>query len=218
MPTWGAIEAGGTKFVCGVGEELADLQIVRIPTTTPEETLGQVAAFFRGKEVHYIGVGCFGPLDLNRQSPTYGHITTTPKLAWRNFDIVSWLERNTGAHIAVDTDVNAAAYAEQQMGAAQGSDNFVYFTVGTGIGGGAICGGQLIHGQSHPEMGHIPLRRHPDDHFAGLCPAHGDCLEGLASGPAIATRWGFRRKSCPRGMRLGIWKPTIWRRPPLPLP
>lgn len=196
MP-FGAIEAGGTKFLCGVGTTLDDLQFIEVPTTTPEETLRHVAGFLLDQKIGAIGLGCFGPVDLNRQSPTYGHITATPKLAWRNFDIVGWLERELKVPVAFDTDVNAAALGEGQWGAAQGMSDFLYFTAGTGIGGAAVTGGRLVHGVMHPEMGHIPVRRHPQDTFAGLCPSHGDCLEGLASGPALAARCGVPAQQLP---------------------
>jgi fructokinase len=194
---FGAIEAGGTKFLCGVGTGPDAFTFIELPTRTPQETLAEVAAYFRAHPITAIGLGCFGPVDLNRQSPTYGHITATPKLAWRNFDIVGWLERELRVPVAFDTDVNAAALGEGAYGAARGLSDFVYFTVGTGIGGGAVSGGRIVHGAVHPEMGHIAVRRHPQDSFAGLCPSHGDCLEGLASGPAVAARCGVSARQLP---------------------
>jgi fructokinase len=196
-PMFAAIEAGGTKFVCGLGTSPTDLATIQIPTTTPAETLPRIAEFFAGHRVHATGLACFGPLGLNAGSPAYGHITATPKLAWRGFPIVTGLSDLLQAPVYFDTDVNAAALAEGQLGTAQGLANFVYFTVGTGIGGGAVNSGRLIHGQVHPEMGHIPVRRHPDDQFPGLCPSHADCLEGMASGPAMAARWQASPKTLP---------------------
>jgi fructokinase len=174
---FGAIEGGGTKFICGVGAGPDDLETVRIPTRSPEETLRDIIGFFAGKKLRRIGLGCFGPLDLAR-----GAITTTPKRDWRGVPIRRILERALDAAVTVDTDVNAAALAEHRWGAAQGVANFVYLTVGTGIGGGAVVNGRLVHGLAHPEMGHvrIPARGR------GVCPYHRDCLEGFASGPAVA--------------------------------
>jgi fructokinase len=188
----GAIEAGGTKFNCAVvGADLEIVSEIRIPTITPAETLGCVVEFFRTSQVAIdaIGVSSFGPLDLNRSSPQYGHITTTPKLAWRNADLLGPL-RQFGVPVAFDTDVNGAAYGEFKFGAAKGLDTFVYYTIGTGIGGGGMIGGKLMHGLTHPEMGHMMLPHdRVGDPFAGCCPSHGDCFEGLASGPALAQRW-----------------------------
>ncbi|HEY8341165.1 MAG TPA: ROK family protein [Egibacteraceae bacterium] len=186
------IEAGGTKVVCAVGTGPGDLSAVTtVPTTTPEETLGRVIAHLREHgPVRAVGVACFGPVDLHPDSPSYGHITSTPKPGWQGTDVVGPLQEAFGVPVGFDTDVNGAALAEGRWGAARGLDTFVYVTVGTGIGGGAVVSGRLVHGLLHPEMGHLMVRRHPDDDFAGSCPYHGDCLEGLASGPALAARWG----------------------------
>ncbi|GIP27979.1 fructokinase [Paenibacillus sp. J23TS9] len=193
MSILGAIEAGGTKFVCGIGKEDGTvLERVSFPTTTPEETMAQVVAFFQNKGVEAIGVGSFGPIDPVKGSPTYGRITTTPKPHWSNFDIVGHLESYFEVPIEFDTDVNGAALGEYTWGAAQGYDSCLYITVGTGIGAGAVVGGELVHGLSHPEMGHILVRRHPDDKFEGFCPYHGDCLEGVAAGPSLSKRWGVQ--------------------------
>jgi fructokinase len=193
----GGIEAGGTKFVCVVGTGIDDVRAeARILTTTPAETLGQVVRFFaEASRVHgplaAIGVGSFGPIDLHRTSPTFGAITTTPKPGWAWTDLVGTLGGALGVPVGVDTDVNAAALGEWRHGAARGLDTFVYLTVGTGIGGGGLVGGRLLHGLVHPEMGHLRVPRdHAADPFPGVCPFHGDCLEGLASGPAMAARWG----------------------------
>lgn len=184
---FGGIEAGGTNFVCGAGSSPRDLIWEEFPTSDPRETIARVAAFFRRHPVEAIGIGCFGPLDLDR-----GRIANTPKSAWRDFPIVDEVRLRTGVgHVTLDTDVNAAALGEHIWGAADGVDTFVYLTVGTGIGGGAIVNGELLHGMSHPEMGHIRIPHDCAlDPFPGSCFAHGDCLEGLASGAAIAQRWG----------------------------
>lgn len=190
------IEGGGTKFVCTVGTGPDDLRATTtVPTTTPDETLGSVIAFLqeqdeRGPAIEGLGVASFGPVDLRGDSPTYGSITTTPKPGWAGTDVVGRLRKAFDVPIAFDTDVNGAAYGEQRWGATRGLRTSVYVTVGTGIGGGAVVEGRPLHGLLHPEMGHLLVRRHPDDPHTGSCPYHGDCLEGLASGPAIRDRYG----------------------------
>ena len=203
-PLFAGIEAGGTKFVCAVGTGPDDLRAeTRFPTTTPAETLARVVAFLQSArrlhgELAAIGVAAFGPLDPNPASPSYGFITTTPKPGWAYTDIVGALRQRFNIPIAFDTDVNGAALGEWRWGAAQGLDTFIYLTIGTGIGGGSMMGGRLLHGLIHPEMGHILLRREPQrDPFPGICPYHGDCLEGLASGPAIEQRWGQKAATLP---------------------
>jgi fructokinase len=188
---YAGIEAGGTKFVCAVGTGPDDLVAeTSFPTTGPEQTLGRAIDFVSGQgTVAAIGVASFGPVDLHSGSPTYGFITSTPKPGWQGTDVLGPLRRAFGIPVAFDTDVNGAALAEGRWGAAQGLDTFAYVTVGTGIGVGAMVGGSLVHGLLHPEGGHLPVRRHPDDGFPGVCPYHGDCLEGLACGPALAGRW-----------------------------
>ncbi|MDM5315005.1 ROK family protein [Fictibacillus sp. b24] len=189
----GAIEAGGTKFVCGIGTEQGEvIERISIPTTTPEETLGQVIDFFKEKEIDALGVGSFGPVDLDPASSTYGYITSTPKKYWNQFNLVGELKKHFKIPIGFDTDVNAAALGESVWGAAKGLDSCLYMTVGTGIGVGAVAEGKLIHGMLHPEMGHILVRRHEEDGFRGSCPYHDDCLEGMAAGPAIEARWGIK--------------------------
>ncbi|WP_053360942.1 ROK family protein [Bacillus sp. FJAT-27251] len=186
----GAIEAGGTKFVCAVGDEKGRIvERAQFPTTVPEETMRDVIEFFRSYELKAIGVGSFGPIDVNSESASYGCITSTPKTAWKNYPFVKVLKDAFNVPIGFNTDVNAAALGEATFGAAKGLDSCLYITVGTGIGAGAIVQGKLLQGLSHPEMGHILVRRHPDDSFQGKCPFHGDCLEGLAAGPAIEARW-----------------------------
>ncbi len=188
----GGIEAGGTKFICGVGTGPDDLESTEFPTTTPDETMARVAAFFREHPVRAIGIGSFGPVDLHKDSPTYGYITTTPKLAWRNFDLAGVVRRATGAEVVFDTDVDAAAVGEHRWGAARGLGTFLYLTVGTGIGGGVIVNGKLLHGLLHPEMGHIRIPHdRTADPYPGGCPSHGDCLEGLAAGPTLEARYGI---------------------------
>jgi fructokinase len=196
MAILGGIEGGGTKWVLGVGTGPDDLQTISIPATTPVETLRNAAEFFCAKNIAALGIGCFGPLDLHPGSPTYGYITSTPKNGWRNTDILGELSRVIQVPVALDTDVNASALGEARWGAAQGLTDFVFLTVGTGIGGGAMVGGHLIHGLTHPEMGHMPMPRDRDP-FKGCCPFHGDCLEGLASGPAIRARWGIAGEDLP---------------------
>ena len=189
----GGIEAGGTKFVCTVGTGPDDLRAVeRFPTTTPGETLARAIEFFRRQPEApaAIGIGTFGPADVDRDSPTYGQITTTPKSGWQGADVVGPVTDALGVPVAFDTDVNAAALGEHHWGAARDMDTFVYLTVGTGIGGGGLVAGRRIQGLTHPEMGHMLLPRQAGDDFAGICPYHGDCWEGMACGPAIEARWG----------------------------
>ncbi|QDH22121.1 ROK family protein [Saccharibacillus brassicae] len=187
----GAIEAGGTKFVCGIGSVDGEIHDrISFPTGPPEETLAQAIDYFAGRGVQAIGVGSFGPIDLRAGSAKYGFVTTTPKVGWANFDFLGTLRRSFDVPYGWDTDVNAAAYGEAIWGAARGLDSCVYYTIGTGVGVGVYAEGRLLHGLLHPEGGHLRLRRHPDDTFAGCCPYHGDCLEGMAAGPALQARWG----------------------------
>lgn len=195
---YGGIEAGGTKFVCAVGTSPDDLREDRFQTTTPDETIHRAVEFFHGQResVAAIGVGSFGPIDLHRNSPTCGFITTTPKSGWANVDLVGKIQRALNVPVEFDTDVNVAALGEHRWGAAQGLDTFIYLTIGTGIGGGGMASEKLLHGSIHPEMGHICLPHdRARDPFEGICPFHGDCFEGLASGPAIEKRWGQRAET-----------------------
>jgi len=196
-PLFGCIEAGGTKFVLGVARDPDTvLRTARIPTTTPDETLAAALEFFTAAQAEWgavdaLGIASFGPVDLDRSSPGWGRIVDTPKPGWSGTDLVGPFARALDCPVGFDTDVNGAILAESLWGAATGADIAVYVTVGTGIGGGALVEERPVHGSRHPEMGHILPRRHPDDRdFVGTCPFHGDCLEGLASGPAIAARWG----------------------------
>ena len=195
----GGVEAGGTKFACAVGRDGAVVVETRIATTSPVETLGAVRAFFeRHRPLAAVGVATFGPVDLDRRSPTYGFITTTPKPGWAHTDVVGPLRRALDVPLAVDTDVNAAALAEQRWGAARDAASVVYVTVGTGIGGGAVVNGRPVHGLVHPEMGHLRIPHdRASDPFAGACPHHGDCWEGLAAAPALAARWGRPAETLP---------------------
>ena len=186
----GALEAGGTKMVLAIYDENGtELERLTLPSETPEVTMPRMIAFFREHEIDALGVGSFGPLDLNPASPTYGYITSTPKLAWRNYPLLEKLLDGRDLPAGIDTDVNAAITAEVEMGAARGCENAVYVTIGTGIGGGVYSNGKTVHGLLHPEVGHTLLCPHPDDpNPRGVCPYHASCLEGLAAGPAIGAR------------------------------
>lgn len=186
---YGAIEAGGTKFVCAVGNDNDEvIDRVSFPTTTPEETLAKVFDFFDRFELQAIGIGSFGPIDVDMQSQTYGYIQNTPKLAWANYDLLGEVKRKYDIPVGWTTDVNIAALSEATKGAGKGLKSVLYLTVGTGIGGGAIVNGHILEGFGHPEMGHIKVQRHPMDHYEGNCPFHHDCLEGMAAGPSIDAR------------------------------
>lgn len=203
-PIYGGIEAGGAKFVCALGSGPQNiLAEMRFPTADVDATLNQVIDFFHKEhkfhgKISAIGIAAFGPLDLNPTSAWYGYITSTPKPGWQNANILGRIRQAFSVPVGFDTDVNAAALGEHRWGAAQGLDTFVYLTIGTGIGGGGLQDGSLMHGMLHPEMGHMRLPHDQErDPFAGICPYHGDCLEGLASGPAIAQRWGAPAESLP---------------------
>lgn len=194
----GSIEAGGTKIVCAVSQEKDVSEIVEIytfPTTTPRETMLQIIEFFRQYEIKAIGIGSFGPIDVDEFSPTFGYITNTPKLAWKKFDFLGTLRQAFDIPLFWTTDVNAAAYGELKYGAAIGLQNCIYLTVGTGIGGGVVLGGNVLQGKGHPEIGHIYVNQKQEDNFEGVCPYHKNCLEGLVSGPAIEKRVGVKGQS-----------------------
>ncbi len=197
----GALETGGTKMVAAVADER--LRVVRrdsLPTLSPGETMPRVIDFFRGENVRAVGIGSFGPLDLNERSPHYGDITATPKLAWRDFPLLKTLSDALNVPCAIDTDVGAAALAEATLGAAKGLKSCVYATVGTGVGVGVYLDGRLVYGKMHPEWGHIPLAPHRDDPTpGGFCPYHESCLEGLASGMSMEKRWGAPGRELPDG-------------------
>ncbi|MBT3313752.1 MAG: ROK family protein [Anaerolineae bacterium] len=200
---FGGIEAGGTKFVCGVGNLDGEiLAKTRIPTTTPADTLSRCVDFFEEQRAilsnfSALGIASFGPLDPRLDSVKYGHILRTPKKGWSDADLVSPFRDAFNVPIGFDTDVNGAALGEWHWGAAKGLSNFIYLTIGTGIGGGVMVNGELVHGLLHPEMGHIPLPK--DDSAVSVCPFHDDCFEGLASGPAIEKRWGEKAEDIPVG-------------------
>ncbi len=199
---YGALEAGGTKMVCAIGTEQGKiLDRISLPTETPETTLPAIIDYFKGAGISALGIACFGPVDLDRQSPSYGCITTTPKLAWRNCNIVKILGEALQVPVGFDTDVNGSMLGEATWGCAQGLDTAIYITIGTGVGVGVLANGKLLHGMLHPEGGHILLSRHPEDTYAGKCPYHANCLEGIAAGPAIEARWGkkaWELADCPQ--------------------
>jgi fructokinase len=211
MPVFGAIEAGGTKFRCAIGTAPdALLAEAAFPTRTPAETLADVVAFFEGTAATFgqlaaLGVGSFGPLDLDPASPTHGSIVRTPKPGWSDFNLKAALITSLVCPVTIDTDVNASGLAESLLGAGKGLPSLAYITIGTGIGGGLIQQGRPLHGFMHPEMGHIRPRRAPGDTFAGICPYHGDCLEGLASGAAVFQRSGRHLAEAPPDDPLWVW-------------
>ena len=187
----GALEAGGTKMVCAIGNEKGEiLEQVSIPTETPDITVPKLISFFREKRIEALGIACFGPIDLDRSSETYGYITTTPKLAWQNYNIVGTFKKELGVPVGFDTDVNGSVLGEHTWGSAQGLHSCIYITIGTGVGVGVIVDGRLLHGMMHPEGGHILLHKLPQDTYESFCPFHKNCMEGLAAGPAIEGRWG----------------------------
>lgn len=202
-PLYGAIEAGGTKFVCAVAEGPDNLLAeTSFPTTTPDETFERTVAFFREQaaagQLTALGIASFGPVDLDPRSATFGYITTTPKPHWGYADIRGELQRALGVPACIDTDVNGAALAESLWGAGRGRDPLIYITVGTGVGGGLVVNGAPVHGLLHPEMGHMRVPHDlAADPFPGACPYHGDCLEGMAAGPALAKRWGQPGQTLP---------------------
>lgn len=204
MSLLGAVEAGGTKFVCAVGTGPDDLRAeIRIPTTTPDETIAAVIDFFSQQveqvgDLDAIGIGAFGPVDVRKASSHFGWFLNTPKPGWQQIDFVGAIARKFPIPIGFDTDVNASALGEHRWGHAKGLDNFVYMTIGTGIGGGGMVGKRLVHGLLHPEMGHMLIPHdHTVDPFVGCCPFHQDCLEGLASGTAIGKRWNQKADTLP---------------------
>ncbi len=202
----GGIEAGGTKFVCALGSGPDDIRAeLRIQTTTPSETIGRSIEFFAAQREKFgpisaVGIASFGPIDPEPGSPTFGYITSTPKPGWGNTNFAGPVERALGVPVAFDTDVNVAALGEWRWGAGRGADGLIYLTIGTGIGGGGLLNGRLMHGLIHPEMGHIRIPHDLQaDPYPGHCPYHGDCLEGLASGPAISERWKRTSETLPEG-------------------
>ena len=190
----GSIEAGGTKFVCAISDDsLNVIDKVSFPTTFPKETMGRIFDFFdRYQGLKAIGIGSFGPIDINKNSPKYGYITSTPKPNWNDFNFLGSMKDHYDMPIGWTTDVNAACLGEYELGSAKDNQSAIYLTVGTGIGGGAIIEGKFVEGFGHTEMGHVIVKKHPKDDFKGWCPYHGDCLEGLAAGPSIEKRYGVK--------------------------
>lgn len=190
MTTFAAVELGGTKTLVAVGEGPGDVgEPHRIETDDPGSTLGRVIDYLAPHQPQAIGVGSFGPLELRPGRADHGHVTNTPKPGWSHFDLLGAFE-SLGAPVELDTDVNAAALGEWTWGAAAGLGTVLYVTVGTGVGAGVLVGGMPLHGAPHPEGGHVVVERHPDDPHPGSCPYHGNCLEGMAAGPALADRFG----------------------------
>ena len=189
----GALEAGGTKMVCAIGDESGKIyEQVSIPTETPEITMPKLISYFEERKIEALGIGCFGPIDPDKKSETYGYITSTPKLAWADYNIVGTMEKSLMIPVGFDTDVNGSVLGEVTFGQAKGKKCVVYVTIGTGVGAGIYIEGKLLHGMLHPEAGHILLTQRQDDTYEGTCPYHKTCLEGLAAGPAIEERWGKR--------------------------
>lgn len=191
MKKYGALEAGGTKMVIAIGNEQGEILEQRsIPTTTPAETIPQIIDYFKDKGIESLGIGAFGPVDVNKESRTYGYILNTPKFAWKQYNLLKALKEGLDIPMNIDTDVNGSCLGEMTYGCARGLDTVVYLTIGTGIGAGIAVGGKLLHGMLHPEAGHILIE--PSKHEVGkcICPYHANCLEGLAAGPAIEARWG----------------------------
>lgn len=196
---YGGIEAGGTKFVCAVSDEGVIVEKISIPTTAPEETLKQVFDFFDQYELKAMGIGSFGPIGIDKNTDSYGYVLATPKKGWTNYNFFGSIKDHYDIPVAWTTDVNAAAYGELLKGAAIGKKSCIYLTVGTGIGAGVVIDGNIFSGIAHPEMGHIWVKRHPDDTYEGTCPYHKDCLEGLAAGPSIEARTGIKGQDLPQG-------------------
>lgn len=197
----GSIEAGGTKFVCAVGNENYQVQDqTQFPTTTPEETLQRTVGYFKKFDIAALSIASFGPIEIRHSSPKYGYVTTTPKPGWADTDFVGYIKKEFDIPIFWTTDVNGSAYGEYVMDtlANEKINSLTYYTIGTGVGAGAIVNGHLIGGIGHSEMGHVLVKRHPDDlDFKGVCPYHGDCLEGLVAGPTFEARLGVKGAEVP---------------------
>ncbi len=205
----GALEAGGTKMVCAVGNESGEIfDQVSIPTLRPEETMPEMAAYFKQYSLDGLGIACFGPIDPVKGSATYGRILKTPKEGWQNVDMAGYFGEQLGCPVGFDTDVNGSVLGEVTYGAARNTRTCIYVTIGTGIGAGSYLEGKLHHGLTHAEAGHILVRRHEKDTYAGHCPFHGDCFEGMAAGPAIEERWGA--KAYDLADRPEVWEMEAW--------
>ncbi|MFR4286802.1 MAG: ROK family protein [Enterococcus italicus] len=205
MTYYGAIEAGGTKFILAIGNENFEIiEQIEIPTQHPKVTLTKIVEFFSSYQIEGLGIGTFGPVDVRLDSPTYGWITNTPKIEWQNTDLVGYIKKKLSIPISIVTDVQASCYGEYLYGAAKEKSSCVYYTVGTGVGGGAINKGEFVGGISHPEMGHVIIQKDLQDDFFGVCPFHGNCLEGMISGPALEKRTHMLGKTIPADHP--IWK------------
>ncbi len=187
----GALEAGGTKMVCAIGDETgAIFERASFPTLTPEETLPVLTGWFAERGIEALGIGAFGPTGVDPASPTFGDILETPKVAWRGCHLRQAFVDALGVPVGYDTDVNVACLGEATFGDSKGMQDLVYVTIGTGVGAGVILGGRLLHGMLHPEAGHMLVTRVPGDEGPCHCPSHTCCLEGMAAGPSIQARWG----------------------------
>jgi len=210
---YGCLEAGGTKMICAVCEENGKIiEQVSIPTLSPEETIPKIIDYFKAKDIVALGVACFGPIDLHKDSKTYGYITSTPKLKWQNYPLLPTLQEALAVPMGFDTDVNGSLLGEVSFGSSKGIQNAIYITIGTGVGGGVISNGKLLHGMLHPELGHMFLVPHPEDSFAGHCPFHKNCFEGMAGGAALVARNENRDDRAVRAER-GLGNRSLLHRP-----
>lgn len=201
----GALEAGGTKMVCAIGNESGEISDrISLPTETPESTMPNIIKYFKENKIEALGIGSFGPVNLDKSSPTYGYITTTPKLAWANYNLLGNIKEALNIPIGFDTDVNSSALGEATWGITKGLESSIYVTIGTGVGVGIYLNGKLLHGMLHPEAGHILLSKLPSDTFEGKCPFHPNCMEGLAAGPALEARYG--KKAMELVDRKEVWE------------
>lgn len=201
----GALEAGGTKMVCAIGDENGTIfEQVSIPTQTPEITIPKLLAYFEDKKIEGLGIASFGPVELDEEDPDYGCITTTNKVAWRNYNIRQAFLEKLRCPVGFDTDVNGSVLGEVTFGQAKGKNCVLYLTIGTGVGAGICINGSLLHGMLHPEAGHVMIQKKSWDHFEGTCDYHKNCLEGHAAGPAIEARWG--KKALELADREEVWE------------
>lgn len=201
----GALEAGGTKMVCAIGDETGKIyDQVSIPTETPDVTIPKLIEYFEKNTVDALGIASFGPVELDPKAPNYGYITTTTKVAWRNFDMAGSFARALKCPIGFDTDVNGSVLGEVTFGQARGKSCVIYLTIGTGVGAGIYIEDKLLHGMLHPEAGHVLIEKRNGDAYAGKCPYHRNCLEGLAAGPAIEERWG--KKAVDLADKTEVWQ------------
>ena len=201
----GALEAGGTKMVCAIGDETGKIyDQVSIPTEPPDVTIPKLIEYFEKNTVDALGIASFGPVELDPKAPNYGYITTTTKVAWRNFDMAGSFARALKCPIGFDTDVNGSVLGEVTFGQARGKSCVIYLTIGTGVGAGIYIEDKLLHGMLHPEAGHVLIEKRNGDAYAGKCPYHRNCLEGLAAGPAIEERWG--KKAVDLADKTEVWQ------------